>query len=378
MSKNFVRGKTPVFFLADGQIEMICPNPDHRAFEEFFPGVPYVLAFVRGHSKILLSKLLHKDGTADFKEAIKLLSSAQQVEDIEAIRKDMTIKNLLPPGGKISLFGPSGGGVLAQQYLAKYGGNVSKVMLEVTGAPDLSRRRGISFIRDLRDYDPSVALEFELLMRKAFRSREELSYMLFNLGRMNMNGSKDLKNLLKDLNAGKTLQYSNNLLKPVFNLGSLVRRLSFPEKIGVKVRLYELFGEELRRYIKANRRPFNLVYEWTSFCLNDFLAAERTGQIERVTFLFNRSSFAGEALIIAGTEDVVFSPKVSELLFKEYKHCKVALLKDGHGLEKNEKLLSGLRSSFLRSGLDSVVFNRVLQDSRFHVMEKGKKPSIIN
>lgn len=38
--------------------------------------------------------------------------------------------------GKIMQFGTSGAGILIQEYIAKHGEHISRVMLEVTGAPD--------------------------------------------------------------------------------------------------------------------------------------------------------------------------------------------------------------------------------------------------
>ena len=46
------------------------------------------------------------------------------------VRQDLEKKGYLPPNGKIMLFATSGGGILIQQYLAKHGEHVSRVLLE--------------------------------------------------------------------------------------------------------------------------------------------------------------------------------------------------------------------------------------------------------
>lgn len=351
LSPNFHIGDEVVFFLTDGQMELIDTTPDFSFFDNLLPGLSYVLVFVRGQSPTLFPEVYRRDGSVDYKKALNLYSSDQQIEDAEAVRQDMVEKGTITAEQKIMLMGASGAGILAQQYISKYGQNVSKAILEVTGAPDLSSANNMSYARNLEDYDSNVLKEYELAIEKKPADSADLSYLLYNLARNSIDGPTKLLKMLQSLNNGKKFDYWKCWLKPQCNLALCNSLLSLPSAVAVKVRWWELVGEELRKYVKAGKRPVNLLSEFSIAILGEFLSRADTGEIDSKSFCIERAVFDGEVLVISGNEDIVFSPEIGKILASEYKHSKMALIKDGHRMLASQEYLKRLRKAFFMGGL---------------------------
>lgn len=359
----------PVFFLADGQMNMIRPKKECSEFQEWFGGAPFILPCVRGFSPEVLDKCKRPDGTVNMDVARRVFASWQQVEDIEAIRQNLIREGILPGDGKISVYGASGGGILAQEYVTRYPDAVHKLILETTGSHALARRNNITLIRNLADYDIHLAVECELLRQTGFRDFENLSYLLYNLGRLNENAVDRMTDLVHRINHGDRGLYENYLQNGIFNLASVTINLSTMKNIGCRIRLCEIWEAEIQRYQKRGRRPINLGYEWVSFCLSDLLRDHAANGISVPFYEFDLSRFHGETLVIAGTEDIVFSPDMARSFVKADNHSVLALLVDGHGMEKHWSLVCELRREFLEKPLTSVMTDAKFRSVRF---EKGE------
>lgn len=362
LSPKFHPGDEVVFFLTDGQMELVDTEPDFDFFGRILPGLSYVLIGVRGQSPTLFPEVYQKDGSVNISEAMALYDSDQQVEDIEAVRQDMGKKGLLPTNGKIRLMGASGAGVLAQQYLARYGGNVSRAILEVTGAPDLSLTKNISYSRDLDDYDPDIQKAFSQGVENQRAAPAALSYLLYNLARNSATGPQAMKEFLKKLNDGERAAYWKAWLVPQQNLALATFLLSLPSEVVVKVRMWELAGAALLEYAKSDRKPVNLLAEFSAEFLGEFLSKAEKGEIRPKSFSLDRSSFDGEVLVISGAEDIVFSPKIGQILAAEYKNSRLALLADGHRMLASQEYLPRLRTTFLLHGFSAGEFQDVFRE----------------
>jgi hypothetical protein len=142
LNPEFKAGDNVVFWLCDNQQEkvgMINSSEDFEYFDANLGGLSYVLIGNRGVSPTLFPEVFNKDCSINYPLALKLYGSTEQIDDIEAVRQDMQRRGPLRKDGKIMVYGGSGGGVLVQQYLDKYGEHVSRALIESSGGPDLAR-----------------------------------------------------------------------------------------------------------------------------------------------------------------------------------------------------------------------------------------------
>lgn len=360
LSPNFVKGGQIAFFLTDGQMELVHTRPDFAFFESILGDVSFVLLGVRGHSPTYFPEVYNKDGTLNYKNAMNLYGSDQLVEDIECTRLDLERKGYLPANGKIMLFGVSGAGVLAQQYLAKYGEHVSRVILGATGAPDIAKENHWLYSPNFSDFNSEGAKILNSILGKRKVDLATLSYILYQAARDRPNARQAQVDILKSLDAhGSLLKFG---LKPQYNLSMAKFLMSTPSAACIKVRCYELVGYDLKRYKTRELKTLNLLYEFSAQYLSDFMEKEMAGEIHPKEFQLDRSRFTGEVLVMSGTEDVVFSVETGKAIAAAYPHAKFSLFEDGHRFLRNQRYYQSLRKAFLSGGFNSPEFQRLYND----------------
>lgn len=351
LSPDFYQHDNITFLLTDGQMELVSTDTDFEFFENILGG-SYVLMGVRGHSPTLFPEV-YKDGKVDYKMATQIFDSDQQVEDIELVRQDLIKKNILTKEGKINVFGASGAGVLAQQYISKYGQHVNRVILESTGAPDLSIQYGLRYSPDFKDYNPKGA---EMLNTLTFRNADDkqaVCNILYQAGRTARSPREAQVKIIEELKNGKSL--FSYKLKPVTNLTVLNYMIKSPREIAARVRWFELVGYDLLQY--NSKDETNLLYEFSAAAVSDMAEYYRSNNIHPKQFVINRSGFTGEVLIIKGTEDVVFSDEISRKIQRAYTNSKVLFFKDGHRMQNDVGTYRKIRNAFFDEGFDSEKFN---------------------
>ena len=346
LSPHFQSGASVVFFLTDGQMELVGPNPDFSFFEAELPGLSYVLIGHRGHSPTLFPEV-YPAGKVDLRRAMRLYGSAQRVEDIERVRRDMVEQRLLPPDGRIMIFAASGAGVLAQQYLQRYGEHVSRVLLASTGAPDLAREQGWDYARRFAEFDSSSAADLGNVLRTRSVSAASLTYLLFQLGREGKEGRVAQRQVIRGLLGHNPFPYVWYRLHPSlsWSLSSIV--LDAPAAVAAKVRMYELLGADLHRYGMTSRPDVSLMYTWTSKLLEEYFAADVAVPELRI----DRSRYQGEVLVISGLDDVVFSPEIGRAIATAYPDGRFLAVLGGHRLEQDRGYQRAVRTAFFVHGL---------------------------
>lgn len=353
LSPNFYKSKNITFLLTDGQMELVSTKTDFQFFESIMGGSSYVLIGVRGHSPTLLPEV-YKDGEVDYEVALQLFNSDQQIEDIEWVRLDLIKKGLLGKEDKINIFGASGAGVLAQQYLSKYGKNVHRVILESTGAPDLAKHFGIKYSPDFKTFNTEGAEVLKNLMAKKTIDKQSLSNILYQIGRTEKAPKEaQLKFLEKLQDGGSLLRYK---FKPITNLAILNYMIKPPSEIMARVRWFELIGYDLMKY--NSEKETNLLYELSEKAISDVLEYHRTNNILPKEFIINRNQFTGEILILKGTQDVVFSDEINYKIQQAYSNAKLLLFNDGHRMQNDKEKYMLIRNTFLNEGFDAEEFNQ--------------------
>lgn len=357
LSPGFSAGEDVIFWLFDNQQErvgMINSSADFGYFEESLGGLSYVLIGNRGVSPTLFPEVFNKDGSANYSLALRLYGSLQQVEDIEAVRQDMQKRGQLPEDGRIMLYGGSGGGVLVQQYLDRYGEHVSRALIEYSSGPDLACTHNTTFMKETYLSNESLANSYFSLMQNG-ENTASLAFMLYKIG---LAGNTDLQNQIVNIKSDTfSLEgqraYIASWLTPANNFPLVRWMLDSPRELEVKVRMYELIGDDLEHYHPASAQEVCLGYEWIKVILADFIKAYKDGEIPVTKIQLNRSGYGGEVMIWSATFDQVFSEQMGHWLHQSYPHARLALFSDTHERRKNPDYRREFRRAFFMHGLYS-------------------------
>lgn len=368
LSPGFSAGGDVIFWLFDNQQEavgMINSTADFENFEEILRGQSYVLMGNRGVSPTLFPEVFNKEGSENHSQALNLYGSRQQVEDIEAVRMDMQRNGLLPEDGRIMLYGGSGGGVLVQQYLDRYGEHVSRALIECSGGPDLAAKHNTTFMKETCLSDESLANSYFSLMQNE-SDTASLAFMLYKIG---LAGDVKLQNQIAGSRSGTPslegeLAYITAWLNPANNFPLVRRMLDAPRELEVKVRIYELAGDDLERYHPASAQKVCLGYEWIRVILADFLKAHKNGEIPVTKIQLNRSGYDGEVMIWSNAFDQVFSEQMGQWMRQSYPHARLAIFSDSHERRKNPEYRQEFRKAFFLHGLYSPEAQTYFDDPR--------------
>jgi len=348
LSPNFSKNKPITFLLTDGQMELVNTQTDFTFFEEILGASSYVLIGARGHAPTFLPEV-YTDDKIDYRKALTYYNSDQHVEDIERVRLDLIKKGILGDDEKINIFGASGAGVLAQQYISKYGAHVKRVILESTGAPDLAQKNGLQYSPNFSHYHKEADSLLAVYLKEQPSEKAFVSNVLYQQGRSEAHPKEvQLKTLENLKNNGWLLKYK---VKPITNLSLFDYLLKAPKSISARIRWFELVGNDLLQYEHQNE--INLLYEISSVTLSDILEYHKKHKIKPKEFNINRDFF-GEVLIIKGREDVVFGDEISLLLKNAYPNSKVLFFEDGHRMQKDKSTYRKIRTHFLSKGFKSL------------------------
>lgn len=72
---------------------------------------------------------------------------------------------------------------MAQQYISKYGTHVNRLILESTGAPDLSKQLGKKYSPDFEEFNPEGANVLNQVLAEKSVEKQSLSNILYQIGR---------------------------------------------------------------------------------------------------------------------------------------------------------------------------------------------------
>jgi pimeloyl-ACP methyl ester carboxylesterase len=374
LNPEFRVGDNVVFWLCDNQQEAVGLINSSREFDANLGGLSYVLIGNRGVNPTLFPEVFNKDGSVNYALAMKLYGSNEQIDDIEAVRLDMQKNGLLPQNNEIMVYGRSGGGVLVQQYLDKYGDHVSRALIEASGGPDLARVHNTTFTKNTYESNSSVASSYFALTQKG-DATASLAFMLFMIGQ---EGDTDLQEIIVNSRTNifaleNKFTYLKNWLTPSYNFPLIHLLFDAPRELEVKVRMYELAGEDIDNYHPASAQEVCLAYNWMRVILADFMKAYDEGKIPLMQFALNRSCYRGEVMVWSGTTDQDFSTQMGHWISDSYPHSRLAIFDDGHHFEKYQDFYREFRRAFFTDGLDSSEVQDYFNDPRQLNAESGRK-----
>ncbi len=154
LGRAYDSSKPTVFVIADGQQYYVRQGAIAPLQDELFgDGFNVVGIIGRGSNEAVRAKVRGR-GQTDWLLAYELLRSEQWVDDIEAVREAVVGRN-----GQISLYGRSGGGLLVDQYLAKYPQHVRTVFTQAAVNRFIDAEFGLNsdkFWDEIGKYDPGL------------------------------------------------------------------------------------------------------------------------------------------------------------------------------------------------------------------------------
>lgn len=368
LSPGFTPKRDIIFYLTDGQQNKVNPQPSFTMFEQKLPGLSYVIMGRRGSYPSLFPEVYDKNGQVDYKKAMNLYGTEQQIDDIEMVRQDLEQKGYLPPDGKIMLFGTSGGGILIQEYLAKYGEHVSRVLLEATGAPDIVidnkiENIGSPFTEVMKKENPAALQKLEDIVANQKVNGAALCFMLYKIQLYDLDWENTCAQLIDEIADGYKLNYYKNWFNPEYNFSLTKVMMILPIMESTKVRIFEITGEQLIRYMET---PGHIIlpFEWEKEMIEDYLEQAKAGIIDipRLNLAEKRKKYKGEVLILLGDADNQFSVKAAEVISKTYPQSKMVLVHDTHAMLFNNTYYQKLRTAFFTQGLYSKELENVIMD----------------
>ncbi|MDD5091898.1 MAG: hypothetical protein PHQ23_13405 [Candidatus Wallbacteria bacterium] len=284
----------------------------------------------------------------------------------------MLKKGLLPEHGKIMMFATSGGGILVEQYLEKYGHNVTRALIESSCGVDVARKHGRTIFSVLTDRFKSENTELyrklEQIVENGRVNRKLFTYMIQRPPFFNLAGESVSIDLINEVAAGRLWKYRRNLLKPPQNFYFVDYMCHLPVSIATRVRIYEVFSEDLFTYWQGSFSTINLMYEWAQNMVSDFLEAQKQGLIQpfKLDLSASRKKYGGEFMIMYGDKEHTISWEVAKITASEYPESAFALFHEVHLMEEpaNVDLYRSLRRTFFQEGLNSQKFRDLMNDSR--------------
>ncbi len=359
LSPGFTPKQDVIFYLTDGQQNKVTTQTDFKAFELKLPGMSYVVMGRRGSFPALFPEVYQKDGSVDFKKAMRLYGTEQQIEDIEKVRQDLEKKGFLPPDGRIMLYGTSGAGILIQEYLAKHGEHVSKVMLEATGAPDIAIdgeivNIGSPFTEMMKQESPETLTKLEDLLSKGRVDKASLCFMLYKIQLYDIDWKRSSIKLIDELADGKKRSYYKNMLNPEYNFTFTKLLMKMPMMESTKVRIFEILGAQLFSYL-ASPGELNIAFEWEKELIHKYVDEARAGKLDVpiINLTEKRRSYPGEVLLLIGDMDNQFSVKAADVICHAYPKAKRVVVHDTHAMLQNDAVYQSLRKIFFTKGLYS-------------------------
>jgi hypothetical protein len=127
----------------------------------------------------------------------------------------------------------------------RYGEHVSRALIECSGSPDLATTHNTTFMKKICQSNESLANSYFSLMQKG-ENTASLAFMLYKIG---LSGNVDLQNQIVNSKSDTFPRegqqaYIACSLSPANNFPLVRWMLDSPRELEVKVRMYELIGDE--------------------------------------------------------------------------------------------------------------------------------------
>jgi pimeloyl-ACP methyl ester carboxylesterase len=283
------------------------------------------------------------------------LSSKQVVEDIERIRQDLFSNH---PDTKIYIYGRSGGGYLAQEYLVKYSNNVERAFLRAAPNPLIMENLGYieskHLINSLNAVDPELQSKLKTIIDRETVPKLELLWLLLRLGYQHQNPGPFQATVINELYKNNRDTYTSYINKGGFSYSQLKENKKLYEQMGAGIYLRAIECDGV--YLLGPEPDYiDPVY----YCFRDLsssvfrLIEEKRVSPPTYPSLDKFQEIETEVFYLAGKNDHMSPYQIGIELGKYLKHYELFIADDNHMMMNHKECLPLLRNAFFKFGIGS-------------------------
>jgi pimeloyl-ACP methyl ester carboxylesterase len=341
--------KKTLFVLHDGQQHVSAAGTPDEYKKKYQLDMNVVCMEHRGMPCSRVQYVFTENGV-DWRKAYDVFRSENVVEDIDRIRVD-----LLGGNGKIFLWGRSGGGILACQYLAGHSQYVDRASILVSSDNTQSTvlgQRANFFLMLEREGMMQAYLE---ILKSPPVPEIEFLWILQRLGYDFLPSEKKQIQFIRSLREGDMSLY-RAYVKKYNNVEEFMGRIQRQTPFST-IRIYELFFHALD--LVSPKDPTYGLFEPNARPLRGLV--EKGDILPKITNVRKALAAIGtEVLLVAARWDNIFPYEEMVNMNKNILHSRLVILDDLHMTIKTDAFLSQLIKAFFKNGAFSPEFDRLL------------------
>jgi pimeloyl-ACP methyl ester carboxylesterase len=356
LSSNFDFNKPTLFFFQDSQQNYGEPGKvDDLAKSYQFDECFNLVRYEHRGKRYSYIQVENQDGSVNWERVYRVLSSRQVVEDIERVRKDLFSKH---PDTKIFLYGRSGGGYLAQEYMAKYPENVARAFIRCAPNPLIMKNLGYieskHLIHSLDAVDPELQSRLKKIIDRGTVPKLDLLWLMLRLGYQYQDPGPYQASVINELYENKNDAYQSYINKGGFSFSQLKADKALQKQMGPGMVLRALECDGL--YLLGPEPDYmDPIY----YCYRDLsspvlrLIEEKKVPPPVYPSLDRLRKIKTEGFYFAGRKDHMSPYQIGVELGKVIKNYEVFIVDDNHMMLKHADCQPLLYNAFFKFGMGS-------------------------
>lgn len=350
LGRRFNPSKPTVVIVADGQQFYVRSGTIAPLQDELFGDRFNVVGIIGRASNAAVLAKIRPSGEIDWQLAYRLLRSEEWVDDIEAVRQA-----LVGQTGDISLYGRSGGGLLVDQYLAKYPIHVRTAFTQAAVNRFIDaefRLNSDKFWEDIERYDPTLQKQ---VLSAVEAHPEDRARIFLLLQRQNFFVSPDELERARFALIRALSRWDRDQLKQfssAYQVEPVLKQLESSSNPAANVRLFEFYEPLSREYEREEQsiRRIDPDIEVLRLFAAPLLRLCRGGSIASPSMnLSALNKVQGSVFLLAGYYDHTADYRSQLALASHFPHHHLLLLSDDHDFLALAK--TGLYPELIQSAL---------------------------
>ncbi len=357
----FDAGRPTVFAVADGQQFFLRPGRMDRVAARTCRG-PVNLVGIPGRiiAEELIDLVTSDDGAVDWPLVARVFAARQWCGDIDMIRR-----HLLGENARILIAGTSGGGLLVQEYLARYGEHCARAFIEAGVNPVLASRRGLitdRFWDELGALDPALPQRLQAGLAQMTDQRDRIATAFSRQHYFHAATALDSARvaLVEVITRGDRASLDEACQR--YQVDAVHELAAGGQGLAVAMRMFEFYQPVLQA-VDLDDARFHPTLEMAAALARPLFEAHNAGLVPAPDFPVDRlATVTAEVFLLAGRWDQPVDWRTQQDLAGLLPRALLFLADDDHlfkGL-KAAGLDADLREAFLLHGLGSPQLAAVL------------------